>query len=146
MNSSQLDNKDVELVPEGPKGFGYGEAVNRILALEREMARLRTCLEELSARTFTRLAESFGSAPHRPPSPADLGSALWAEPSPLFDPAESTYSSEAPSSPQPLAPSEWDPRSKVECPMCGKPISADSLSRHRRRVHSASPPAEGGGE
>jgi hypothetical protein len=145
VNSSQLDDKDTELLPEGEKSFGYGDAVNRILALEREVAGLRSRLEEISAGTLTRPAESFGTASHRPPPPADMGPVLEAEPSLPFGPAESGHSAAAPHDLRPLPPPEWDPRRKVECPECGKAISADSLSRHRRRVHSDASPAQGGG-
>lgn len=145
MNSAQLDNKEAGLEPEGEKGFGYTDAVNRILALEKEVARLRSRFEEILAGTFARTTESSAVVSHGPPPHLDTGPALKAEPSLPVGPAKSAHSADAPSSPRPLTPAEWDPRRKVECPECGKAISADSFSRHRRRIHRTASLGEGSG-
>jgi hypothetical protein len=147
VNSSRLEDKDFKLLPEGEKGFGYSEAVHRILALEREVARLRRGFEEISAGTLVRPTESSGTVSHWPTPSANLGAALEVEPSLPFgpvDPAGWAHSAATPTAPQSSTPAEWDPRRKVACADCGKAISADSLSRHRRRVHSAASPAEEG--
>lgn len=76
MNSSQPADKDTEPRPEEEKSFGYSEAVDRILAIEREVARLRVRFDEILAGTCTRPAESAHSA-DRPSAPQPLTSAEW---------------------------------------------------------------------
>ena len=116
------------------KGFGYSEAVERILALEKEVAELRARLEPLIEPIARRLAS--GGVPFEGPPPAsDL------EPSP----AESRHSADPAPDTRPTDSAEWDPRRKTECPECGLVVSADSIARHRRRSHSAGRSAEGGG-
>ena len=138
---------DSKLLPEGEKGFGYSEAVHRILALQREVARLWVLFEEISFGTPIRPTEPSGTVSHWTTPPADLGPVLEAGPSPQSGPVDPTglaHSADTPSAPQSLTPVEWDPRRKVQCADCRKAISADSLSRHRRRIHSAALCAEGG--
>ena len=107
---------------DGPRSFGYGEAVERVLALEREVAALRGRLEE---RYSLRSPLASGSDELSSDSPHSAD----ATPSESFTrPAEpAAYSA------------EWDPRRRAECPECGRAIPADSLARHRRRAHTAAP-------
>ena len=113
------------------KGFGYSEAVERILALEKEVAGLRARLEPLIETIARRLAS--GGVPFEGPPPAvDLGPS----------PAETHRSADSVPSTRPTDSAEWDPRRKAECPECGRVVSADSLARHRRRAHSAARPGE----
>jgi len=133
VNNSQPVDKDTELRPDAEKSFGYGDAVARILALEREVTELRTRFEEISAGTFTPPNKPFGSGSHRPAPVGDLG---------LSRPAEALLSADSTIDTRPTDSAEWDPRRKAECPECGRVVSADSLARHRRRAHSAARPGE----
>ena len=115
------------------KGFSYSEAVNRILALEREVAYLRA---RLSGPAIEPVARSLAS-----------GEASFEGPPPSGDPelsraAEVPRSADSGPDARPTDSAEWDPRRKAECPECGRVVSADSLARHRRRAHSAARSAE----
>jgi hypothetical protein len=118
--------------PEG--GFGYSEAIERILALEEEVAELRARLEPLIETIARRLAS--GGASFEGPPPVEVP-----EPSP----AEPPHSADSAPDARPTDSAEWDPRRKAECPECGRVVSADSLARHRRRAHSAAHSAPGDG-
>jgi len=153
------------------EGFGYSEAVERILALETEVAELRARLEPLIETIARRLASGgvpfegpppasgLGSSPAEAPRSADSSSAT--RPAELPSPSSCARKERArnhrphaitdnvapsdcsPSLTRPVDPAEWDPRRKAECPECGRVVSADSFARHRRRAHSASHSAQG---
>ena len=114
------------------EGFGYSEAVDRILALEEDVAELRARLEPL-IETIARCLASGRVSFETPPPSRDLD----------LRPAESPRSADPAPDTRPTDSAEWDPRRKSECPECGRVVSADSLARHRRRAHSAARSAEG---
>ena len=124
-----------EWEPEGGRaqsGFGYGEAIERILALESEVVDLRDRLEGLSARFLS--LPNLSSRAISAPSPAvEVSGPLRPPESPLLAVSAAVHgSTESPG---------WSPRRKKGCPECGRAVSADSLSRHRRRAHMVRRPA-----
>jgi len=126
---------DQERDPADPEGgFGYSEAVERIRALEEEVAELRARLEPLIETIARRLA-SGGVSFEGPPPVEGPGPSL----------TEPPRSADSAPDARPTDSAEWDPRRKAGCPECGQAVSADSLARHRRRAHSATHSASGDG-
>jgi hypothetical protein len=116
------------------RGFGYSEAIERIIVLEEEVAKLRARLAPLIETIVRRLASGGVSFEGHP---------TGEDPEP--NPAEPPRSADSAPDARPTDSAEWDPRRKAECPECGRTVSADSLARHRRRAHSATRSAPGGG-
>jgi len=115
------------------RGFSYSEAIERILALEKEVAELRARLEP-QIETIARRLASGGVSFEGPPPASDL------EPCPAKPPRSTNSALDT----RPTGAAEWDPRRKAECPACGRVVSADSLARHRRRSHGGTRSAQDG--